>query len=878
MEKDQVSLIKSISLSDDGTGKPLASSLTTVFDDEVAFRNTDDFVIWDDENELVHAIKANSDSPRSSADSPYKLITGFYGNIQFMEGLYNMTNFKKVVDELFVKTGLINEEKKNMIFEWAANIRNIANVPKSPGPYYDSVPLVPPHPSVPEVRSDGRIHANPIDQRTKMNKLYALIDPIIEADENFVQRGTSRRYDVTVIDMQAIANTIENAVKAVGTDIFRAEFSSFEKAAVYDPKDEKSVASFNANVVEVLPHAMGAVFGCKLHVEAFGIGVIYDFRIAKNSNPEDDKKWIDETEESINNFLELVSDDAITSLSVNDRKIDAVINSTEIGDIGLPEFLGDIDKLSKATVTANGKTFTLIPGDTESYNNFWKGVLSIMPDSNNGVVNGALNVESATAATLQYVFRVRYWNEAECETYINRDGTIIYVNTLIEAVALAQSGDEIVLQHDVAVPAGNILTIDGAREITVNMNNKNITFADKTSYFLAQGGTLNLTGTGTLSNPQTYPVCVKGTAAGEAKSIVNTGSGITLSAVYGLIVSRRESQSQNFNVEVNMTGTKVDVLSNGFGVYVNGTVQNLEGAIPVLRLTDVVISDKSPNKVGEAIYGAGFAKWILNNVTAEGTTTVSAKSGIFEINGGKFTAYGEYKDPADGNNDGSEETGAALSLTSNDGYAKSLTVTVNGGEFVSQNGHALYEGIAQKGGKPVAAASYVVLSVTGGKFNGGDGKAAVNISAAANKKVITGGSFNTDVVDFVASGYKTDFNASTGYYDVVPGTEEAVVDEEIHDIIDNLDNESVTIDPVAGGDPNEYLVSTSVPNAITTTGIIDDILALTGVSGLEASDGITTVSYATGGDLAAFKAAIDDMCPTANVDDEATITLKVIVD
>ena len=108
MTKDQISLIREVAQKDDGTGNPLASVLSAIFNDEIMFRNTDDFVIYDDDNELIHAIKANYDNAIAGAAWPYKICTGFYGNIQFMEGLYDMKNFEKAIDQLFLNTGLID--------------------------------------------------------------------------------------------------------------------------------------------------------------------------------------------------------------------------------------------------------------------------------------------------------------------------------------------------------------------------------------------------------------------------------------------------------------------------------------------------------------------------------------------------------------------------------------------------------------------------------------------------------------------------------------------------------------------------------------------------------------------------------------------------
>ena len=78
----------------------------------------------------------------------------------------------------------------------------------------------------------------------------------------------------------------------------------------------------------------------------------------------------------------------------------------------------------------------------------------------------------------------------------------------------------------------------------------------------------------------------------------------------------------------------------------------------------------------------------------------------------------------------------------------------------------------------------------------------------------------------------------------------------------------------------------SVPNtyAITTDGslgmdtLIDQVVALEGVTGLKITDGTDTAEYMPiGGDLATFKSQVAAMLPTLNEDPEVTLTMTVTV-
>ena len=155
MTPEQIKMIRDYSWKDDGTGSHMAGRLAVVFNNEVCFVDTRDYVIFDDDNELVHCIRANSEDPVSQAMCPYRITTGMYANAQYLEGLYNMRNFKTAVKELFVDTGLISEEQQEQIMNWANGIRNQPLDYKAKGPYFKDTVLPVPSDYKPEIRDDG---------------------------------------------------------------------------------------------------------------------------------------------------------------------------------------------------------------------------------------------------------------------------------------------------------------------------------------------------------------------------------------------------------------------------------------------------------------------------------------------------------------------------------------------------------------------------------------------------------------------------------------------------------------------------------------------------------------------------------------------------
>lgn len=74
-----------------------------------------------------------------------------------------------------------------------------------------------------------------------------------------------------------------------------------------------------------------------------------------------------------------------------------------------------------------------------------------------------------------------------------------------------------------------------------------------------------------------------------------------------------------------------------------------------------------------------------------GDEALSIKSGNRTINGGTFTGTGPFFDPAESNNDGTEPTGAAVSITTNHAYEKNVSMVITGGILIKDtaNGNNL---------------------------------------------------------------------------------------------------------------------------------------------------------------------------------------------
>ena len=264
-------------------------------------------------------------------------------------------------------------------------------------------------------------------------------------------------------------------------------------------------------------------------------------------------------------------------------------------------------------------------------------------------------------------------------------------------------------------------------------------------------------------------------AESYSTATINNGAKVVSLNGYSVgIYQSPDDTTKGYGAELTVSGKLTG------GITVLGNIQPTSDNVPKITITGTadIAGTCSP-----AIYAAGYGTWeIAEGAQLTGDEALSIKSGQFTINGGTFTATGDYVDPASQWNNGPEATGASLSVTSNDAYAGNIEVIINGGEFISLNGHAVYEGIGYKeckqagshgdghscaqygesttffvmeNGEPVSASDDSHLqgiSIINGKFTSASGKESVLLAKSDKTGFITGGTFSTAVSKYVAEG------------------------------------------------------------------------------------------------------------------------------
>lgn len=263
-----------------------------------------------------------------------------------------------------------------------------------------------------------------------------------------------------------------------------------------------------------------------------------------------------------------------------------------------------------------------------------------------------------------------------------------------------------------------------------------------------QGGTLDIKNI-TLE-AQTGETCGGKKCEGQAISIsginnkVTVESTATINAGYGVMFQAyNEHYDQGGNGSVlDFYGTINVTTSTGTGITIQGSITGGKHIISEnAPVVNVYSGAKIISEQTEAIYGAGYGFYNIKGGYIQGTGALSIKSGVYNITGGTLKATGSYNPNPEVNGSGSESTGAAVSITSNDTYDGHIKVFISGNpQLISEHGNALYETLTNSSNTKVEE-----IKISGGDFESAKGIASVLISDELqdhNKNFISGGDFS----------------------------------------------------------------------------------------------------------------------------------------
>ena len=328
-------------------------------------------------------------------------------------------------------------------------------------------------------------------------------------------------------------------------------------------------------------------------------------------------------------------------------------------------------------------------------------------------------------------------NEIKADAFIN---DTLYV-TLNDAIEAAKDGDLIQLVQDVELTE----TISFNKNLTIDLNGHDITYATNKTAFEFKGN----------GEEKTYNISFRNSSAEES---VITGRIRELAATssYNITICEKVKLTADYGVFIRGNGNDGSAVLNVYGSievpspYEYGAIQG--NGSTGYGGTIINIYDGASLKTTDSsvIYHPQAGTLNIYGGTIIGKEAITMKVGTLNISGGTLKSTGNLVNPALGDNNGSEYTGAVIGLTSNKGYPGNIEVNITGGKFIAEKSYALFEGISlDEDGNPVADNTNVTkLNISGGEFAAGneaDRTVYIQNENDISDLKLTGGTYNKAV-------------------------------------------------------------------------------------------------------------------------------------
>ncbi|MCD7823759.1 MAG: hypothetical protein LUG86_07085 [Oscillospiraceae bacterium] len=401
-------------------------------------------------------------------------------------------------------------------------------------------------------------------------------------------------------------------------------------------------------------------------------------------------------------------------------------------------------------------------------------------------------------------------------TVVAKDSTNAYYYTSVEdAFTAASDGCTVTLLADASMTS--YYTVSGGKSITLDLDG--YTLETKLN---VRNGSLTVKN-GTISGTQ--PLNVYGSAEDvSGYSTLTIEDTVTISDAYwGIcLFPNTNSDKLGYGATINLYG-KIISEDDSTGIFISGNLGNSSetaSAMAASSNASVVNIYGTITTGNQAVAMNGYAIVNVNSgAKITGSEAIGVKRGVLNVSGGELTATGDYVDPATANYNGTESTGAAISVTSTYNYAGTIVVNVTGGTIKSANGNALYIGHSGSESSTTTYSTGLNVSITGGDFStsaeSGD-VATVYVAEAEEgdaesytQAIISGGTFDSDVSEYCVSGMAAEYDTETQSYGIV----------------------AAKVASITSGDTTTYY--TSLADAVSAASSTDTITILSDISELD---------------------------------------------
>jgi len=258
--------------------------------------------------------------------------------------------------------------------------------------------------------------------------------------------------------------------------------------------------------------------------------------------------------------------------------------------------------------------------------------------------------------------------------------------TLQAAIEAAEDGKVITLTEDYTIPGDKMVLDLQGKKVTLDLGGNKLT------------GRTNLTNgeltikNGTVAGGAKQPLNVYGSSTEGAQnySVLNIAEDVTVTGdEFGVCLFGAAAGTDGYGAVINIEGT---VHTTGTGaegaVFVSGNLGQGKGEMNnIINISGTVTSD---NDAAIALNGNATIN-ILPGAELTGNTAVTVKRGVLNMTGGNVWSKGAKQYPGMQNYNGTEMTGAGISITETYNQYGPLTVNVTGGTIKSDHADAVFE-------------------------------------------------------------------------------------------------------------------------------------------------------------------------------------------
>ena len=227
-----------------------------------------------------------------------------------------------------------------------------------------------------------------------------------------------------------------------------------------------------------------------------------------------------------------------------------------------------------------------------------------------------------------------------------------------------------------------------------------------------------------------------------AKTELTITDSVIINAKYNAILIQPDVDA-SYNTILNFNG-KINSVKNGISIY--GDIQVIDSAEPIVNIGPkaVIKSEKTT-----AVYGAGYSTMTIEGSLTGVNSAIGIKAGKYNFKNAKLLATGPKK-AGSYHGSGINETGAAIQIESNNGYAGNIEIVIDGGEYTSSYGNVIYHYLAPKTEDEVVESKLSKpVQIKGGTFKG-------TLEMMKSDEIeISGGTFTDSTVNaYIKEGLK----------------------------------------------------------------------------------------------------------------------------